>query len=543
VVTSLGRLRFRMHEASQRLDPSLLSLAALSLAVLVLRIPSFFEPPWHTDEGTFAAVAQNILHGQQLYAEAWESKPPLFLYLYAAVFKVFGPGVFGLRLAATASAIATHVVLYFIGRRLELSHRQSLLAAGSLGFLLGVPFWEGTLALTEVFTILPTALAILVVLVWQARVGTGSDRAYLLFLAGVLFVVAFLFRQTSALAAAAAGLWLLFSGGPWLRANLLLAVGFVLAVLPVVAAFALLGDFYWFWDANVGFFFAYVPSGDDLSFAARPIIVLPTFLTLACLLYYRRAGALPRWGLPMLWLAFTLAGALLTGRSYSHYMLQSFPPLALLIAIAAPHARLSWRPEKRHAPALALAGSLVLMWAVVVTPMFAGSPLAMRYTRGPSYYVNFSAWTLGLRTTWDYNNYFDRRVNPTLRLAEMLRGLEAQGERVYIWGEYPWIYALANVDPVTRYPTSFYVLLIPYVDVQLGEMLEKERPAYIIVMSDARPAYPPRNEVLDRRYRNAVKAIDSVVSRDYRRIAVTDKAEVYERKGSGGGPGIIGALP
>lgn len=512
---------------SMVLPPGMLGLAAVTAAVLLLRLPTFFEPPWHTDEGIFAAVAQRVLSGGDLYEDAFESKPPLFLYLYVALFKLFDPGVFPLRLAATLSAVGTHVALYFVALRLRLGRRHALLAAGALGVLLGVPFWEGTLALTEVFTILPATLAVLCVLVWRSRDPRTRDALALLLAAGVLFGVAFLFRQTAALAAAAVGLWILLNGRAWVRAGLLLAAGFTLAVLPVVGWFALVGDFAWFWEANVAFFLFYVPSGQELPFAARPIIAAPVLLTVACLWYYHRRGESPRWGLPALWLVLTLAGAMLTGRPYSHYMLQAFPPLALLIAMIAPRIRLSWRPTRQHAPALALAASLALMWAVVVTPMFGGNPFAMRFTRGPSYYLNFAAWTAGLRSDWDYNNYFDRRVNQTLFLTRILRESGAEGSRVYIWGEYPWVYALSRVEPATRYTTSFYVLLLPYLDTKLGETLGSARPEFLVVMSDAKPRFSGSDEVVDRRYRNSRRAIDEIVARDYTRVAASDRAEVY----------------
>src|SRR5712691_6880935 len=73
---------------------SLLLLGLVLAGTVLLRLPNFFEPPWHSDEGIFAAVAERVLRGGSLYADAWESKPPLFLFMYVGLFKVFGVGVF-----------------------------------------------------------------------------------------------------------------------------------------------------------------------------------------------------------------------------------------------------------------------------------------------------------------------------------------------------------------------------------------------------------------------------------------------------------------
>lgn len=493
-------------------------------------MPSFFEPPWHTDEGIFAAVAQRVIHGGQLYRDAWESKPPLFLYLYVATFKIFGPGVFGLRLVATLSAVATHLALFFIARRF-MSNGRALIAAALCGIFLGVPFWEGNLALTEIFTVLPTALAVLLLLRWDERAGRAYAHADLiLVLAGALFGVAFLLRQTSPAAAAACGIWLLLRGRPWRRAGLLCGFGFIVLVMPVVAGFELTGDFHWFWDANVNFFFKYVPSGQQLPFATRPVIILPFLVTVTALILARqRGGETPRWGLPAMWLTLTLAGALLTGRAYSHYFLQTFLPLSLLIAMALPALSLDWRPSPRLLPATLFVAALAVEWVYVVMPMFRGNVLAMHYTRGPYYYQNFAGLVLGSRSREQYDNYFDKRVTNTRALEQALRHLNANGEKVYIWGEYPWVYPLAHVEPANRYMTSFYVLLLPYLDTKLGDALNAEKPRYIVVMNDAKPKMNPPSPIIDQRWSYATRGLQAVLDRDYHLVSSVGRAQIYRR--------------
>jgi hypothetical protein len=469
------------------------------------------------------------LDGGTLYEDAWESKPPLFLYLYAGLFKVFGVGVLPLRLASTASAAATAVTLYFVGRRL-MTERQALVAALLATLLLGVPFWEGQLALTEIFAVFPATLAVLAFLQAGSAAPGKSRRAALLFLAaGALVGVAFLLRQTAAVTGLALAISLLLSDRPVFRPAALLAAGFLGVVAPVVAAFALLGSFYWFWDANVGFFFDYVPSGEDLPLHYRPVIIAPVLAALACLLFYRRRRALPRWGLPALWLSLTLAAALLTGRPYSHYLLLAFPPLALLLALIAPGVRIAWRPARRDAPAIAFAAALAVLWLFVVIPAFHGNPLAMRYTRGLTYYENFAAWALGSRDSAAYEAYFDRRVGLTEKLDAALEALGAEGTKAYIWGEYPWVYPLASVTPATPYTTSFYVLLIPYLDIQLGKTLTTADPRFIVVLSDARTDLSDRSPVVARRYEIASRAVEALLARRYAPVAAIDRATIYER--------------
>src|SRR5690348_13878304 len=53
-----------------------LILLGFVVFTVFVRLPTFFEPPWHTDEGIFQAVAQKVANGGEIYADAWESKPP-----------------------------------------------------------------------------------------------------------------------------------------------------------------------------------------------------------------------------------------------------------------------------------------------------------------------------------------------------------------------------------------------------------------------------------------------------------------------------------
>jgi 4-amino-4-deoxy-L-arabinose transferase-like glycosyltransferase len=505
----------------------LLVFTGLTLGILILRLPTFFEPPWHTDEGIFAAVATRVLQGGELYADAWESKPPLFLYFYAAIFKIFGTSVLALRIAATFSALATQWALYAVGCRL-MSRRQALIASTIAGVLLAVPFWEGQLALTEVFAILPSTVAVLCVLIWDERRRAG-ENAWWLFAAGLLFGTAFLLRQTAAVVCVAIAAWLLLSGRPWLRPGLLLAAGALAVIGPVVAAFAIFGTFHWFWDANVGFFMHYVPSGREIPVYYRPLIFLPVLIAGAGLLWHRHRGRAPGWSLPAIWLTCTLAAALLTGRPYPHYFLQVVPPLALLVALMLPHFRPSLRPRRDQLPGLALAASIVALWLAVVVPEFKGNFFAMRYTKDLEYYANFAGWVTGIKDRERYDLYFDKRVYLTQALSQRLEQLGSRGEEVYIWGEYPWVYALSGSAPATRYTMSFYVLLIPYLDAQLYDTLARADPRFIVTTQDAWPRMQDDTGVTKRRYQIATRAVNSLIAERYEFVGAVGRARIFER--------------
>src|SRR3989339_1860830 len=69
-------------------------LEILFAVLLILRIPSFFEPYYYGDEMIYLTLGEGIRQGTPLYSGLHDNKPPL-LYLAAAIsgslvwFKVF----------------------------------------------------------------------------------------------------------------------------------------------------------------------------------------------------------------------------------------------------------------------------------------------------------------------------------------------------------------------------------------------------------------------------------------------------------------------
>jgi 4-amino-4-deoxy-L-arabinose transferase-like glycosyltransferase len=512
------------HKLNRRM--LILALAACA-GVLLLRAPSFFEPAWHTDEGTFAGVAQGILRGGSLYAEAWESKPPLFLYLYAGIFKLFGAGILQLRLAATVAALSTQLIVFFIGGYV-LGWRKALWASLLLGVLFAVPFWEGNLALSEVFS-LPLACGGVLILIMSSRAGPVSVVAASC--AGVLCGLSFLIRQPAVLAVGAAVVWLFLERKLTLPAVVAMGVASAAPLAIAMGGFALLGSFHWFWDANVAYFFSYVPAYSRLHAALVPLLLLPLAMALALLgRRWRNQEPMPSWALPVLWFAFAYVGALINGKDYSHYLLQVFPPLALLaVNLEKPRLRLpAWSVNQR--PALLMGGAIVVSWLIVVGLVYR-DPTGRHWTKGPNYYAHMLRYAIGSESERQFNVYFDKRVNTTLDLERELEVLDADGKTVYIWGEYPWLYALSDLRPLSRYMTSTYMLENDERFPELMGQLNRQPPPFILFFSDVqpRPAGPETHE----RFMRMNRAIASFVERRYEVVTKVGNGTVYRLRLTG----------
>jgi 4-amino-4-deoxy-L-arabinose transferase-like glycosyltransferase len=468
-----------------------IALGLLLLATALARAPPYIEPLWYGDEGIFAAVAHGVLTGGRLYADAWDSKPPLIFLVYALTLKTFGPEMWPLRVLTTATVVGVEVVLFLIGRRLY-GPIRAIVAAALFGLLTSVPVWEGNLALTEIFMTLPMCAAVLLYL----KRGDDRSRNDLVTYGGIglLVAVAALFRQTGGSLLLTFIAWLLALHGFQVRRLLVLCLGFALPWAAVSLYFLVQGTFDAYWYGIVGFFFTYIPTGYRLSGSERFFIILPSLTVLVWLAVRRQriveSGLLP---FLLLWFTTSLAGALIAGRPYGHYLIQAFPPLVLLIA----GLRLPARREVVTAAVAALvaAQTLFLMFGV-----YRGVYHIYR-ANSSLYYYNFIDYVRGDKSERRYNDFFDWHVNRMLLMASTLDSLGARGRTAFIWGEYPWLYPVAGLTPVTRFPTSAYAQDTPAHWPEFTAALVEGQPEFVIVTGDSKIPFPFLESFLAEHYR------------------------------------------
>jgi hypothetical protein len=113
-------------------------LLAVAAAALLARIVTIAEP-LGIDQSLWASAARGMAHGQRLYRDVWEQRPPGIYWTYLAAFRVFGwtPGaVAWLDLIA---ASGTTAMLYLLGRRL--ADRITGAAAAAIYAVLTHPAW------------------------------------------------------------------------------------------------------------------------------------------------------------------------------------------------------------------------------------------------------------------------------------------------------------------------------------------------------------------------------------------------------------------
>lgn len=474
-------------------NPSTALYVALAAATLLLafalRFASLDEPRWYGDEGIFAAIAQNIRSGTTLYSGAWDNKPPLIFYTYAAIQTSFGTSVFALHLVATIAVLATQVTVMAIAM-LVFGARRAVAAGAIFALVMGTPLIEGDVAMTETFMILPSSLAVLAFAVAERR---AAPRVWAYALVGLLFGIASGYKQVAVFDAAAVGLMIWLTHERPARALAAIAAGFALPHIVFLVFFLVTGALPEYWYAVVGSLGLY----SELGPAEGPFVkftgYLPALLVVAWLVHRRRNGSEITLALfPTLWLSFALAGSMSSAFAFPHYLQQAAPALALTL-IANP-----FEIEREEVGRLALAVTTVLIVAVV----FGQFALAYRERKQldpVSYYRTFSSHRWGTMSDLDYDYEFDGAVVAVDDIVRYMKE-DGAGTSLYTWGELPWIYAAGGFTNPARYYTSFLGEVIPGAKEEILRDLDAHPPVYILISDDTFAPFNELSRILAARY-------------------------------------------
>lgn len=477
------------------------ALAAVLALTLVFRLPSLFEPPWYDDEGIYAAVAHALLRGERLYVDVMDNRPPGIYWLYAAMLAVSGYSIFFVKLTATLFFLGTQTVMFALAGRLW-GPWTGIFAIAVFGFLGSIPLLEGNLANTELFMMLPIAVGMLLAV---------NGRW---FGAGVALGCAILIKQIAGLEAVAIGLAVLLCHPRPLGVLRRYAAGFLSPVAIAAGYLLLQGSLGEFAFVGIGYYFGYVQRESRLPFEFQvvklAVLALGT-ITMWWLFNGPRSLDRFRQTLVPLWCAAALYGAFFTGRPYPHYLLQALPPLLLVTGWVFIN---NWNRSLQGLTGgkVAAGAGVAIAACAVFLFIYLPFPSWARPEKSVGYYQNFIGRLTGQVSESKYNEFFDRRVNRNLRLIQFLKTNTRPGNSVLIWGEEPWLYALARVDVAPPFTVSYFAYEMPSGLQRVVESVNREHPEYVIWTRN-KPMYPQLRAVLDDRYVEAFAFDNAAVYR------------------------------
>lgn len=428
-------------------------LILILLLVVVLRIPSLFEPYWYGDEGIYLVLGQALRKGLVFYRDIHDNKPPL-LYLLAAI----AGNVFYFRLILMVwFGIATTV--FFKLMQVILPKKKMAWYGTTLAMIVLTTLFEGNVANAEIFIVLPVVLAILLV----------AKKTKNWFGVGLLFSIGFLFKVPAAFDLAALAVWLIIFEKISFKKLLTLGLGFILPILGTIIYYGVVGGMEPYVRSallqNVGYLTSWQAGQQGSGGLMNRGIIIAVFLTM----FYPLAKKfkLSRWAsLMVIWFLLAMYGALLSERPYPHYLIQPAIPGAILLAL------FLYNKQKVLKLVIITVGILSGWWCYQIK--FWGYPIV-------PYYVNFVKYITQQRGLEEYRNYFDPRVNQAYQLGEYLKRSTLPQDRVFIWGDEPGVYALGERLPVGRYTVAYHVVDFNGYD-ETMQAWEKQPPKVVLVM-------------------------------------------------------------
>jgi len=419
---------------------------------LLLRLPSFFEPHWYTDEAGYATTAWLTTHGKVLYLTVWNNKPPLLFWIYDLALTWLGPSEIALHLLSGLAGAVALAGTWMLAK-MCLSPGRIRVAMITAAVLLGTPLLNAELALPECFLIAFTVWGMVCLL--AARPSRGPARALLLAaLAGVLFGAACLIQQTS-LADAVAGLLVvgITVRGGWrvvVVGAVLVLVTFGLALVPYLQAAGAHNVFFFLVKTYQGYTAASLHPGLG---SIGPRVVVAGLLVWG--IWWARHWS-PERLLPWVWLVVLLLAYGAPNRAYAHFLLPAVPAGVLILGRATPFRRRRWTTGLRSGPLplVGAAGVAALIWiGLIVGQLSGGSLFTVKLTA--EYYPAFVARIAGIISPVGQAGLYERFPQAEGEALSWLSQHHLRDVTAVVWSADSWPYLLGQLTPVLPVPPIY----------------------------------------------------------------------------------------
>jgi hypothetical protein len=417
----------------------------LVLLVVLVRLPSLFEPRWYSDEGFFTTVTWATARGLPLYSGVFDNSPPVIFWLLRLA-QALGSleHHYVVQLMATVAVITAAVLTFEVCRR-SLRPSTSALAAALTGLGLSLPVFDGDLFNVELAA-LPFFLGALLL--------AFSRRGALVVASGALLGVAIATRPSFVLDGCALAVPLL-AAPERLRRLCLAACGLALTGVLVAAALAGQGSLAPYLSLVLPADHAYLDwsNGGTL----LPLLVRLGALTAAAVISLRLATT-PAGRLAAVWLPAALAAASLTPRELTHYSHEAIPPLSFAVALAVGRVRRRWLAVVPAALAVIVGAEAVLILPAQETALLNGTapppPFLhnFSYQGLPAYYSNWLELVLAREPAGAYADRFPGSPAADRAEAAFLKSQpDSADARLIVLGDRPWLYVETGMLPGSRY--------------------------------------------------------------------------------------------
>jgi hypothetical protein len=451
--------------------------------VLILRIPSFFEPYYYGDEMIYLTLGQGIRQGLVLFKDIHDNKPPL-LYLTAAL----AGNLFWFKAILAFWNLLTVAFFYKLSAKLfEKNVRVQMVSTSFFAILTTIPLFEGNIVNAELFMIGFTLIALYTLL-------TDIISSKKIFFAGFLFGIGTLFKVPAAFDLPIIIVYWFMTNdfknwGKVIKNSIILVLGFVSPILLTLGWYFIQGSFIEYIRAafmqNVGYLSSFRPGDIQKPFYVRnaPLLIRASIVFVGTLiLYLSRKKLSKNFLLFCIWTLFGLFAVTLSERPYPHYFVQILAPISFLFGM--------FFAEKSVEQSLVVI-PLAISFLVPVYYKFYYYQTAGYYTR----FINFATRKI------DKTHYFQSfagTVNRNYKISDFLTTSSLPSDRVFMWDpDSAIVYALSRRLPPIKYVADYHVNDYSSLS-EVAKQLSANPPKFIILTSGH--PYPNLTSLLEDSY-------------------------------------------
>lgn len=464
------------------------------VVVLILRIPSFFEPYSYGDEMIYLTLGEAIRRGVPLYSGIHDNKPPL-LYVVAAI----GGSLFWFKAILTVWSLITIFLFWKLSSVLfPKKDRLQKISTTIFALLTTIPLLEGNIVNAELFMIGLTIAAFLLLF----RKDSNNKSA---FGAGLLFSFATLFKIPAGFdLAAIIFFWVCFINKYELKEfkkvgvkTFSLLLGFLTPITLTFIWYTLKGAFKEYLIAaylqNFGYLSSFRPGDVAKPFLVKngPLLIrLLVVIVGYLLLYWKRKRLSLQFLFVTAWLIMTLFAVTLSERPYPHYLIQSVGPISLLLGMLFTLKNLE---------------QVLSIFPLLLTFFV---PVYFKFWHYPSlpYYIRFVNFISGKINKDQYLSSFGGQVRRNYKIANYLISLTKPQDKVFIWGDSSPIYALSRRLPPGKYVADYHIKDFSSHE-EVMDSLTNSPPVFIVILPNSNP-FPELITLLRNNY-SPIEIVDS----------------------------------
>lgn len=452
--------------------------------LIILRIPSFFEPYYYGDEMIYLAIGEGIRQGIPLYLGLHDNKPPL-LYLTAAL----SGNLFIFKAILALWNLVTvygfwKLVKHLFPKNVKLQNISTVI----FGLFTTLPLLEGNTINAELFMITPIIFALWILL-------SKENNFKNVFISGLLFSMASLFKIPAAFdILGIVAYWVIFtkleSYKELLKKITYLSLGFIVPIGITFVWFYFSGSLKEYVIAaflqNFGYVSSWQRSGIQAPFLVKnaPLLIRAAIMFLGFgVLWISKNKVSKQFIFLSSWLLATLFAVTLSERPYPHYFVQSLAPVSILVSMI-----------------LALQ---TIEQSLVVIPLSIAFfvPFHYKFWYYPTlpYYQRFIDFTTGNLTRDEYFNKFSSHVTTNYKVASFINKISMPGDKVFAWSnDSAAIYSLSRVLPPTKYVADYHFNDFSS-KAEIVQMLDATLPRFVVISTNSSP-FPELNVFVTKNY-------------------------------------------